>query len=102
MHRVLEDGVRIQPDVPDGEIGGNSVYRSGAPRSMKMGTTLSPWRDDAETHHALQSANLRRPAILRYTFIGGCLPDFAGWAGYHLIAAQSLNHESEVACQFLT
>ena len=38
----------------------------GAPRSMKMGTTRSPWRYDAAIRHALQSANLRLPAILHY------------------------------------
>jgi hypothetical protein len=38
----------------------------GAPRSMKMGTIASPWRYDAETCGALQSAILRRPSILRY------------------------------------
>jgi hypothetical protein len=39
---------------------------SGAPRPMKLGTIASPWRYDAPAHSALQSANLRRPAILRY------------------------------------
>src|SRR5262249_10404734 len=39
---------------------------TGAPRSMKMGTTASPWRYDAAARHALQSVNLRRPAILHY------------------------------------
>src|ERR1700686_1214981 len=39
---------------------------AGAPRPMKMGTTLSPWRYDAATRHALQSVSLRWPAILRY------------------------------------
>jgi hypothetical protein len=33
---------------------------------MKMGTTASPWRYDAAAHHALQPANLRRPAILHF------------------------------------
>jgi hypothetical protein len=64
MHRVLEDGVRIQPDAPDGQIGGNSVYRSGAPRSMKVGTILSLWRSDAESNSAPLRPNLaglRRP-----------------------------------------
>jgi hypothetical protein len=42
------------------------LYQSGAPRSMKMGTTCSRWRYDAAARCALQSANLRRPAILRY------------------------------------
>jgi hypothetical protein len=38
----------------------------GAPRSMKMGTIRSPCPYDAATRHALQSVNLRRPAILHY------------------------------------
>jgi hypothetical protein len=42
------------------------LYRSGAPRSMKMGTTRSPCPYDAAACHALQSANLRRSAILHY------------------------------------
>jgi hypothetical protein len=46
--------------------GADCVFRSGAPRSMKMGTTPSPWRYDAAACHALQSVALRRPAILRY------------------------------------
>jgi hypothetical protein len=33
---------------------------------MKMGTIRTPWRYDAAARHALQSANLRRPAILHY------------------------------------
>ncbi len=40
--------------------------KSGAPRSMKMGTIPSPWRYDAAARHSLQSASLRRPAILHY------------------------------------
>jgi hypothetical protein len=47
-------------------IGVGSVYRSGAPRPMKMGTTASPWRYDDAARHALQWANLRRPVILHY------------------------------------
>jgi hypothetical protein len=41
-------------------------YRSGAPRSMKMGTIRSPCPYDAAARHPLQSANLRRPTISRY------------------------------------
>src|ERR1700716_402892 len=37
---------------------------------MKMGTTASPWRYDAAAHHALQPANLPRPAMFA----------FASWA----------------------
>jgi hypothetical protein len=33
---------------------------------MKMGAIVSPWRYDAAARHALQSTNLRRPAMLRY------------------------------------
>jgi hypothetical protein len=33
---------------------------------MKTGTIVSPWRYDAAARHALQSASLRRLAILRY------------------------------------
>jgi hypothetical protein len=39
---------------------------SGAPRPMKMGTTLSPWRYDALASQPLQSAKLRLATILRY------------------------------------
>jgi hypothetical protein len=45
---------------------------------MKMGTIRSPCPYDAAVRDALQSVNLRRPAILRYASWGGCLPDFAG------------------------
>jgi hypothetical protein len=38
----------------------------GAPWSMKMGTIVSLSRYDGAAIHALQSVNLRRPAILRY------------------------------------
>jgi uncharacterized protein YciW len=39
---------------------------SGAPRSMKMGTTRSPWHYDVAARHALQSASLRLRTILHY------------------------------------
>jgi hypothetical protein len=64
---------------------------SGAPWSMKMGTIASPCPYDVAARHALQSANLRQPAILYYASWGGCLPDFAGWSGYPSIAALSIN-----------
>jgi hypothetical protein len=40
------------------------LYRNGAPRPMKMGTIASLSRYDAAARNALQSANLRRIAIL--------------------------------------
>jgi len=57
---------------------GRQRYRtkshSGAPRSMKMGTTRSPWRYDATARHALQSAKPRRRAILRYVSCAAAFP----------------------------
>ena len=49
----------------------------GAPRSIKMGTTPSSSPYDAAASHALQLANLRRPATLHYA---SWLPDIAGWS----------------------
>jgi hypothetical protein len=41
---------------------------------MKMGTTFSPFPYDAAARHALQSVNLRRPAISRYAYWGDGIP----------------------------
>jgi hypothetical protein len=60
----------------------------GAPRSVKMGTTLSPWCYDAATRHALQPAILRRPATLHYARRGP--PDIAGRSGYPSIATMPI------------
>src|SRR5581483_12217762 len=38
----------------------------GAPRPMKMGTTLSPWRYDAAADQAIRPDKPRQTAILRY------------------------------------
>ena len=46
--------------------GVDSVFNSGAPRSMKMGTIRSPWRYDGEACCASQLVMLRQPAILYY------------------------------------
>jgi len=40
---------------------------------------------------ALLSVNLRRPAILHYAILDGCLPDFAGSSGYPPTAILSIN-----------
>jgi hypothetical protein len=48
------------------DFGVDGVFRSGAPRPMKMGTIASPWRYDAIIDYTLQPTNLRWPAILRY------------------------------------
>jgi hypothetical protein len=47
------------------------LVNRGAPRPMKMGTTVSPWRYDAAAWCAIQSAMLRAPAILYYAFASG-------------------------------
>jgi hypothetical protein len=53
------------PSAESAAIGAYSVFRSGAPRPMKMSTIASPCRYDAAARHALQSVNLRQLAILR-------------------------------------
>jgi hypothetical protein len=42
--------------------------RNGAPRPMKMGTTVSPWRYDAVARCSLPSAKLRRPTTSHYAW----------------------------------
>jgi len=44
-------------------FGADSVFQSGAPRPMKMGTTPSRFPYDAEARDTLQSASLRCSAI---------------------------------------
>jgi hypothetical protein len=68
---------------------------------MKMGTIRSPRPYAAAARHALQSANLRRPAISRYAS-WGCLPDIAGWSGYPPIAAVPINPGIDVMGQELS
>jgi hypothetical protein len=78
---------------------------------MKMGTTLSPCPYDAAACYALQSANLRRPAILRlngsfkptmkrFADLDG--PDFfptPRWATFALIENEKFDGEIwECAC----
>ena len=49
----------------------------GAPQPMKMGTIASPWRYDAAVRRALQSPDLRHPAVLRYVLAGAARPFLA-------------------------
>jgi hypothetical protein len=44
----------------------NRLAVVGAPRPMKMGTIVSPWRYDAATAQSIRPDNLRRTAIFRY------------------------------------
>jgi hypothetical protein len=78
-------------------FGGDSVFRSGAPRSMKMGNTHSPWRYDAEAFVAIQLVNLRWPAISRYALpaeissISKHVPaPFEAWSTLGLSPAQTI------------
>jgi hypothetical protein len=41
---------------------------------MKVGTTRSPWRYDAEAFVAIQPVNLRWPAISRYALLAEIFP----------------------------
>jgi hypothetical protein len=51
-----------------------AIDLSGAPRSMKLGTIVSPWHYDGEASGAIQPANLRRRAISRYALRVDILP----------------------------
>jgi hypothetical protein len=44
-------------------FGVDGVFRSGAPRPMKMGNIVSLWRYDAGAYHTPESENIRPPAI---------------------------------------
>jgi hypothetical protein len=44
----------VRSSVKTAAFGIDGVFRSGAPRPMKMGTTCSPWRYDAVARHPLQ------------------------------------------------
>jgi hypothetical protein len=79
--------------------GANSVFRSGAPWSMKMGNIVSPWRYDAVARHALQWAKLRRTAILRYASRAAVYPISPAWSGYPSFAAAPTNPGIDVMGQ---
>ncbi|MFB9266906.1 hypothetical protein ACFFWD_27720 [Bradyrhizobium erythrophlei] len=68
--RIIGSKDILQAAIAGKQIENGNVFAvlsaNGAPRPMKMGTTVSPWIYDAATHHALQSASQRRPAILCY------------------------------------
>src|SRR5262245_1174078 len=69
----------------------------GAPQWMKMGTTASPWRYDAAARRALQSVNLRQPAILCYA-TWEAASRFRGMSGYPSIAAVSVDPGIDAMC----
>ncbi len=47
------------------------LHTNGAPRPMKMGTIVSPWRYDAGTCSALRSSKLRCVTIAHFAFTPG-------------------------------
>ena len=77
---VMEERLRFVARLLDGEsmtdvcrefgISRKTGYkifdRAGAPRSIKMGNTRSPFPYDAGTCQSIRSVRLRLPAILRY------------------------------------
>ena len=68
---------------------------------MKKGTIRSPFPYDAAARHALQSANLRRPAISRYASRAAVFP-ISSVAGCPPIAARTIDPEIDAKCQFMT
>jgi hypothetical protein len=47
-------------------FGVDSVFRSGAPRPMKMGTIISPWRYDWLAGTSIRYPNIRYHSPVRY------------------------------------
>ena len=70
------------------EVGGDSAFRSGAPRPMKMGTTPSQLPYDAGARDTLQSASLRCSAIQHYA---SWIPRCCGYSAYPSIAVISIS-----------
>jgi hypothetical protein len=63
-----------------------TISWNGAPRPMKMGTTVSLRCYDAAACYAPQPAKSAKACELALRLMGGCLPDFARWSGYPSIA----------------
>jgi hypothetical protein len=68
---------------------------------MKIGTIRSPCPYDAAARNALQSPNLRDPAILRYTSWAAIFPISQGGSGYPPIAALTIDPQIDVMGQLL-
>ncbi len=56
-------GIGVGSSAKTTGFGGDSVFRSGAPRPMKMGTTASPYRYDAAADDTPTPSNTRPTAI---------------------------------------
>jgi proteic killer suppression protein len=57
---IPRKGDAVTPSTETAAFGGDSVFRSGAPRSTKMGTIRSPWRYDGARGSTLSLAGQRR------------------------------------------
>jgi hypothetical protein len=75
-----------------------AIEIAGAPRSMKLGNIASPCPYDAVARHALQSANLRLPAILYYASMGSSLPKSRAF-GYPVLADVPIHPGIDAMCQ---
>jgi len=58
---------------------------------MKMGTIASPWRYDTAACGAIRPDKPATDCDLALRLMGGCLPDFAGWARLPPIAALTID-----------
>jgi hypothetical protein len=67
-------GVTTIPSAKSVAFGVVGEFRSGAPRSTKMGTFRSPWHYDVGTLHALLPERLRLPSISHHASMGGSPP----------------------------
>src|SRR5262249_32121587 len=71
----------------------------GAPRPMKMGTAVSPWRYDAAADHALRPHNLRRPSLLRYAPLIAVGTVSTAVTAYYLAAAATMVFISDMVAR---
>jgi hypothetical protein len=81
LEELSSAGGRQSGHLQGGKIGGvgvNSVFRTGAPRPQKIGTTRSPWRHDADAFRTLHPSKVRQRTIAyRYMPVTGENPPFA-------------------------
>jgi len=67
---------------------------------MKMGTIRSLCPYDAAARYTLQSAKLRRAAILHYA-LWGLSAGYRKWSGYSSLAAMPSNPGVDIMCHKL-
>ncbi len=82
-------------------VGRRYHCRDGAPRLMKMGTTLSPWRYDVVAADTIRPDTQRRTTILHYASWANVFP-IRWWSGYPSIVALSTSRGMDVIGQKAT